>query len=159
MKKILIARIDDRLIHGQVVTAWIKTYPINHILIVDNELSKNGLMKRIYKAAAPSGVEVSIFDEESALVYLDEPEDTNENLMLLAKVPQVFEKIIRNNCKIDKVILGGMGSKIGRKTFKRNVSANEDEIQSFKNLIAMNVQVVYQMVPADKEIDVKSILD
>lgn len=39
MKNIALARIDDRLIHGQVVTAWIKQYPINKILIIDDELS------------------------------------------------------------------------------------------------------------------------
>ena len=53
MKNILVTRIDDRLIHGQVVTAWIKQYPINKILIIDDELSRNKLMERIYKAAAP----------------------------------------------------------------------------------------------------------
>ena len=52
----LYVRIDDRLIHGQVVTAWIKQYPINKILIIDDELSQNRLMERIYKAAAPMGV-------------------------------------------------------------------------------------------------------
>ena len=56
MKNVLITRIDDRLIHGQVVTAWIKVYPINKILIIDDELSKNKLMTRIYRAAAPAGV-------------------------------------------------------------------------------------------------------
>ena len=55
MKNILVARVDDRLIHGQVMTAWIKSYPINHILIVDDELSKNQLMLNIYKAAMPAG--------------------------------------------------------------------------------------------------------
>ena len=47
MKHILVTRIDDRLIHGQVVTAWIKQYPINKILIIDDELSRNKLMERI----------------------------------------------------------------------------------------------------------------
>ena len=60
MKNIVLTRIDDRLIHGQVVTAWIKQYPINKILIIDDELSQNRLMERIYKAAAPMGVEVLI---------------------------------------------------------------------------------------------------
>ena len=48
MKNVLVTRIDDRLIHGQVVTAWIKQYPINKILIIDDELSRNKLMERIY---------------------------------------------------------------------------------------------------------------
>ena len=48
MRNIVLTRIDDRLIHGQVVTAWIRRYPINCILIVDDELAQNRLMERIY---------------------------------------------------------------------------------------------------------------
>ena len=59
MRNIVLTRIDDRLIHGQVVTAWIKQYPINRILIIDDELSQNRLMQRIYKAAAPMGIEIN----------------------------------------------------------------------------------------------------
>ena len=62
MRNVLVSRIDDRLIHGQVVTAWIKVYPINKILIIDDELSKNQLMQRIYKAAAPAGVTVVLMN-------------------------------------------------------------------------------------------------
>ena len=110
MKHILVTRIDDRLIHGQVVTAWIKQYPINKILIIDNELSRNKLMERIYKAAAPVGIEVVIMDQEMAEGFLKEDPGPKENLMILVKVPQVLEKLIGSGISIDKIILGGMGA-------------------------------------------------
>ena len=110
MKHILVTRIDDRLIHGQVVTAWIKQYPINKILIIDDELSRNKLMERIYKAAAPVGIEVVIMDQEMAEGFLKEDPGPKENLMILVKVPQVLEKLIGSGISIDKIILGGMGA-------------------------------------------------
>ena len=57
-----------------------------------------------------------------------------------------------------KVILGGMAAGKGRKTFIKNVSASEEEKQSFRSLIAHGVEVVYQMVPDEKETDIKKIL-
>ena len=57
MKNITLTRIDDRLIHGQVVAFWMKEFPINKILVIDDVLSKDIFMSRIYKAAAPAGAE------------------------------------------------------------------------------------------------------
>lgn len=158
MKHILVTRIDDRLIHGQVVTAWIKQYPINKILIIDNELSKNKLMGRIYKAAAPVGIEVVIMDQEMAEGFLKEDPGLKENLMILVKVPQALEKLIGNGISIDKIILGGMGAKPGRKTFNRNVSANEQETECFKRIIERGVEIYYQLVPNDKEVNIRKML-
>ena len=158
MKNILVTRIDDRLIHGQVVTAWIKQYPINKILIIDDELSRNKLMGRIYKAAAPVGIEVVIMDQEMAERFLKEDPGPKENLMILVKVPQVLEKLIGSGISIDKIILGGMGAKPGRKTFNKNVSANEEETECFKRIIEGGVEIYYQLVPNDKEVNIRKML-
>ena len=85
MRNIVLTRIDDRLIHGQVVTAWIKQYPINRILIIDDELSQNRLMQRIYKAAAPMGIEVLIQACTQAIDFLKEEGEKGENLLILVK--------------------------------------------------------------------------
>ena len=58
MKNIVLIRIDDRLIHGQVVTQWIKDTNGNRILIVDDKLVNDRMMMRILKAAAPPGVKM-----------------------------------------------------------------------------------------------------
>ena len=158
MRNILVTRIDDRLIHGQVVTAWIKQYPINRILIIDDELSKNKLMGRIYKAAAPVGIEVVIMNQDMAEGFIKETLVPKENLMILVKVPQVLEGLISKGIAINKVILGGMGAKPGRKTFNKNVSANEEETGCFKRMIEGGVEIYYQLVPNDKEVNIRKLL-
>lgn len=157
MKNIILTRIDDRLIHGQVVTAWIKQYPINKILIIDDELSQNRLMERIYKAASPMGVEVMIQAVSGAVEFLCMEPVRGENLLILVKVPEVIETLLRRGIVIKKVILGGMGAKNGRKTFNRNVSASEEEVQCFKRIVEEGVDIFYQLVPNDKAINIKSL--
>lgn len=158
MKNVVVARIDDRLIHGQVVTSWIRTYPINMILIVAEDLSKNLLMQRIYKSVAPEGVDVKIMDNQSALDFLREENRKDENLMILVKTPEVFEFLITNGIEIPKIVLGGMGAKPGRETLIRNVSANEAEEETLSRLIDEGIKIVYQMVPVDKEIDIEKLI-
>lgn len=159
MKKIVVARIDDRLIHGQVVTSWIKAYPITEILIIAGDLAQNMLMQRIYKSVAPEGIDVNIMNNEHAMNYLHENEKRNENLMILVKTPEIIEFLVENGIQIPKIILGGMGSKPGRDTLIRNVSANESERESLRRLIDRGIKIVYQMVPVDKEIEVEKLLD
>ena len=158
MRNIMLTRIDDRLIHGQVVTAWIRRYPINRILIVDDELAKNRLMERIYKAAAPVGVEVLIKSVEDAVSWLQEEGEKGENILILVKVPEVLEALLERQIPIEKVILGGMGARKGRKTFIKNVSASEEEIQSFRNIADRGIEIVYQLIPDEKETPIKKLL-
>ena len=152
MKNIVLTRIDDRLIHGQVVTAWIKQYPINKILIIDDELSQNRLMERIYKAAAPMGVEVLIQSVSEAREFLK-----GENFLILVKVPEIIESLLKEGIEIKKVILGGMGAKNGRKTFNRNVSASGEEVECFKRIVEGGVEIFYQLVPNDKAVNIRSL--
>ena len=158
MKNIVLTRIDDRLIHGQVVTAWIKQYPITKILIIDNELSTNRLMERIYKAAAPIGVEILIKSIIESVSLLKEKPVEGENFLILVKVPDVIERLLDSEIKIDKVILGGMGAKAGRKTFNRNVSASTEEVESFRRIINLGTEIIYQLVPNDKAVNIRGLL-
>lgn len=158
MRNIILTRIDDRLIHGQVVTAWIRRYPINRILIIDDELAKNRLMERIYKAAAPMGVEVIIKSVKDGSDWLLEDQEKGEQILILVKVPNVVEKLLENQISIEKVILGGMGAGKGRKTFIKNVSASEEEIESFRNISSQGIDIVYQLVPDEKETSIKKLL-
>ena len=151
MKNIVLTRIDDRLIHGQVVTAWIKQYPINKILIIDDELSQNRLMERIYKAAAPMGVEVLIQSVSEAREFLKEEPVKGENFLILVKVPEIIESLLKEG------ILGGMGAKNGRKTFNRNVSASGEEVECFKRIVEGGVEIFYQLVPNDKAVNIRSL--
>ena len=152
MKNILVARIDDRLIHGQVMTAWVKSYPINHILIVDDELAKNQFMLNIYKAAMPAGIKVSITSKAGGVELLKQDPLPGENYLILAKVPEVFAYLLDNGIPLTKLVVGGIGAKPGRKALIRNVSASDEERACLKAMEEKGVHTVYQMVPADMEI-------
>ena len=140
MKEVVLVRIDDRLIHGQVVTAWLKFYHADHLLIIDDELSKNMIMMRLYKAAAPSGIDLRILNMKDGIEFLKSSEH-GADVIILMKRPEIIEELISNDIKIPQVVLGGMGSNPNRKQFVKNIYASEDEKGSFKRIIENGVPI------------------
>ena len=158
MKKIVLARIDDRLIHGQVVTGWLKLTRGNHIFIVDDKLKNDALMQMVLKTATPQGTKLKIFAVDEAIEELKKPEAEKELVVILAKTPDVFEELINGGVEIPKIILGGMGMTGGRKTFYKNVAASGDEIESMRRIVSKGTQIIYQLVPDEASKDIKSLL-
>ncbi len=150
MRNIVLTRIDDRLIHGQVVTAWVKHTDANRILIVDDPLTKDTFMQRILRSAAPAGITVEVKGVSEAADFLKEDAETGEKLMILVKGPQNLESLVDEGVKLPLIILGGMGAKAGRKKFNRNVSASEEEIACMKRLEEKGAVVQFQLVPDEK---------
>ena len=62
MRNVVLARVDDRLIHGEVVTAWTPTFKANKIIIIDDEVAKDTFNVRVVKALAPAGTKVIVYN-------------------------------------------------------------------------------------------------
>ena len=65
MENVLLARVDDRLNHGQVMTAWMKLLPAKEIIVIDNKVAKDEFMITVLEMAAPTSVKVKDFTEEN----------------------------------------------------------------------------------------------
>ena len=82
----------------------------------------------------------------------------NEKVILLSKTPEAYVHLIKNGIKLDKINIGGMGARPGRKTLYRNISASEDEMSQLKELTEFGLAVEIQMVAEDTAINVKKYL-
>lgn len=156
---ILLTRIDDRLIHGQVMTAWVKTKSANRIIIVDDEVAKDSFMQEVLKMSAPSGIEVDIFSTKNAVEALKDTSNIEERIIILAKVPQTIYTLIESGVEIKELNVGGMGAKPGRKTLYKNISASKEEKDCFKKIIDKDVKVFIQIIPDNKSININSSLN
>lgn len=66
MKDVVEIRIDDRLIHGQVVGLWTNTLNATRIMVIDDEVSADQAQKQLLRMVAPSTVKTSIISEDKA---------------------------------------------------------------------------------------------
>lgn len=159
MKNIVLVRIDDRLIHGQVVTAWIKQTGGNKIVIVDDPLTKDVFMQRILKAAAPPDIKVEVFTTAGAAEFLKGDAESCEKVVVLAKTPFPLKKLMDEGIMFEKIILGGMGAKTERKKFNKNVSASPEEVLCMRNITQSGTKIYYQLVPMESPVDMERVLN
>jgi D-glucosaminate-specific PTS system IIB component len=146
MLNVVLTRIDDRLIHGQVITAWSKITKANRIIVVDDEVAEDSFMVKVLKMAAPSSIKVEVFTIADAAVAL-ETEDTGEKVIILVKTPKTVLGLVKAGVSIKELNLGGMGATQGRKQLYRNISISAEEKEMFKELLTLGVDVFLQIVP------------
>ena len=158
MSEIVLTRIDDRLIHGQVMTAWVKKTRANQILIIDDEVAKDDFMSEILKMSAPAGIDIVVKGLEDAVTFLNEQETENKRLIILVKAPITIDVIVEKRIVIDKLVVGGMGAKANRRVLYKNISASDEERATFKKLIDRGIPVVIHIIPDQKEIDLSKYL-
>ena len=157
MKNIVLARIDERLIHGQVMTGWIKMCDANAILVIDDASANNAFLKRILFAAAPKETELFVKTTQDGIAYLKEDSE-NEKVLVLAKTPGPFLQAIKEGVTFKEINLGNMGGAPNRKRFNKNVNASDEEIAEFKAIIDAGVPIYLQMVPSDSKVDISTLL-
>lgn len=158
MRNIVFVRVDDRLIHGEVVTAWVPSYSINRIMIVDDSVASDQLQKRIIKALAPSGVQVDAYSVDEAIEELNGEYDEKERILLLSKSPIPYDRLAKGGIELPQVNLGGMGIRGERKTFVNNVACSPDEIDAIRSLMDQGIHVFYQLVPEQRVIEITDLV-
>lgn len=119
MRNVVLTRVDERLIHGQVMTSWLKLCNANVILIIDAGSASNAFLKRILFAAAPKDVELQVMNEADAAAYLKEDSPAGEKVLVLSKTPQPLLAMVRSGIEIKEIILGNMGGAPAESTSTR----------------------------------------
>ena len=158
MRNVVLARVDDRLIHGEVVTAWTPTYRANKIIIVDDEVAKDQFNVRVVKALAPAGTKVIVYNVEKAAEKLMVPGVDGERIAVLAKTPITYSRLVKAGVPIKEVNLGGAGIRGERQPFINNVALNLDEVLACEEMKKAGVHVFYQLVPEQGVIEIDEAL-
>lgn len=158
MKNIVLARVDDRLIHGEVVSLWTPYLSANRIIIIDDSVAADKFNSRVLKLLAPSGIKVDVYTIKKASERLKGDFLKGERIILLAKTTITFNELVKKGVNLKEVNLGGMGIKEGRTPFIKNVSCSPEEVDAIRDLVNQNVHVFYQLVPEQKVIEVTELI-
>ncbi|BEU88620.1 PTS sugar transporter subunit IIB [Selenomonas sp. TAMA-11512] len=153
MRNVVLARVDDRLIHGEVVSVWTPTLSVNRIAVVDDGVAADAFNTRVIKGLAPEGVKCFVWSVATAVEKLKGDPKKDERMMILTKTPITFLRLVEGGIGLKEVNLGGMGLRDARRTFIKNVACDEEEIEAIKRLDARGVRVYYQLVPEQQIIE------
>ncbi|WP_312699479.1 PTS sugar transporter subunit IIB [Sedimentibacter sp.] len=150
MKNVVLTRVDDRLLHGQVVVSWIPYLKANEVIVVDDELAQDEFMSLLIKNAEPENVNVCIFTVEEAAEYL-KGEDTGSRILILVKNIGYIKRLLELNTELNKINVGNLGSNEKRKKFHNSVYLSDEEYNVLSS-ISEKTEVEIRMLPRDKEI-------
>lgn len=153
MGKIQLARIDDRLIHGQVMTKWSKGLGTNALYIVDDEVAKDDFMKTIYvNTNSSSGVKIKVFSEQEVVDAWNEDQFGKDQAILLYKSLKSVLSTIEKGLPVTDVNVGGMSKKPDSRFIISSVAVTKEDEQTLKDIAAHNINVYFQTVPDTKKI-------
>ena len=155
---IKLARIDSRLLHGQVTTGWTNLVHPNRVFIVSDTVANDTLRKNLLKQAAPAGVKVNIISVDKMLKVWGDSRFDKLQLLLLTEEPETMDRLVKGGIKIPEINVGNMTFDEGDTTIASNLAVNDEDVKAFKSLNEQGVKLSRQMVPADNAVDVMSLL-
>ena len=158
---IVLARIDNRLLHGIVATQWAGRSGAQRIMIIDDTVANNELTKASMKLARPTGMAISIITEETALNNFKAGKYNDHTVFVLVKKPETLVKLSEIGVKIPELVIGGTVKPAeGEEAVKlsQRAYAKPDDIEAYKKLKAAVTKLYAQYVPADAEVSIDEFL-
>jgi D-glucosaminate PTS system EIIB component len=157
MGKINIVRIDDRLIHGQVMTKWSKGLGTNAIYVVDNVTAADDFMKDIYiNVNSSAGLKIQVYSTDEVVARWEEDQFANDNVVLLFKnIASVQEVLEKGKLPIEKLNIGGISKKPEATFVINTVGLTKADAEVLKEIEAKGIEVYFQTVPDSKKVSLQ----
>lgn len=147
-----LARIDDRLIHGQVATRWTKETNVQRIIVVSDEVAADTVRKTLLTQVAPHGVTAHVVDVAKMIRVYNNPKYAGERVMLLFTNPTDVERIVEGGVKITSVNIGGMAFRQGKTQVNNAISVDAKDIEAFNKLNARGIELEARKVSTDQNL-------
>jgi len=153
-----LARIDDRLIHGQVATRWTKETNVQRIIVVSDEVAADTVRKTLLTQVAPPGVTAHVVDVAKMIRVYNNPKYAGERIMLLFTNPTDVERVVEGGVNITSVNIGGMAFRQGKTQVNNAISVDEKDIEAFKKLNARGIELEARKVSTDQKLKMMDLI-
>lgn len=151
--KFVLARVDTRLLHGQVATSWTKATNPNRIIVVSDTVSKDELRKKLIEQAAPPGVRAHVIPLDKLVEVSKDPRFGNTKALLLFENPQDALYVIERGVDIKELNVGSMAHSVGKVMVNNVLSMDQNDVDTYKKLRDLGVKFDVRKVAADKRAD------
>lgn len=144
---ITVFRIDERLIHGQIVTAWLQYADAKQIVVVDDNAAKNSLRQKLLRMATPKDIKLQVLTIADAIKILQD-DTSSDNTLLLAGLPSTALQLA-NVLTIKNINIGNQNMKKGKSKILDNFWLFDEDISAFKQLEELGFICEFRTVPSD----------
>lgn len=158
MPNILLTRIDNRLIHGQVATQWNGVVGSNLILVANDEVSTNKLRQGLMDMAAPAGVATRYWSIQKTIDTIHKASD-RQRIFIICETPQDVLALVEGGVPIKKVNVGNMHYAEGKRMATSMVAVDDSDVEAFRKLRDHGVELEIRRVPNERPDDVEKIFN
>ena len=137
-------RIDDRLIHGQIVTAWISDSKAGEILVADDMAAKDPTQQMLLKLAVPAKIKLTIVSVEKAAELL-KTDQSDTKVLLIVRNPKTALDLFERGFYIESVNVGNISLPY--------IYVEPEDIANLTAIAEKNIRLDVRAVPNDKSID------
>lgn len=156
MAEVVLTRIDDRLLHGQVSRRWLNEVKANTIIVADDKVAEDDEKIKILDVATPIGVKSYFLSISDAIDKLKGLEDDKRVILLVENTKSALE-IIEKGLNIDKINLGNQARRPETKEINQSIYLKEDEIKDLEKIEEKGIEVMILTLPDDELIKVSDI--
>ncbi|AYV68138.1 PTS mannose/fructose/sorbose transporter subunit IIB [Niallia circulans] len=153
MGKINLVRVDDRLIHGQVMTKWSKGLGTNALYVIDNETASDEFMKDIYiNTNSSSGLKIQVYSNQEVVEKWNSDQFGKDNVVLLFKYIASVKEVVEQGLPVTRLNIGGVSKKGEAQFVIPTVALTETDVDNLKSLHAKGIEIFFQTVPDSKKV-------
>lgn len=150
-------RIDDRLIHGQVVAGWCPVIHPDHLILCDDDIAGSDWESQLYRDAALD-YETSVLTTGKTVELLQSHTLDSQKVFLVVASPQIVVRLLDLGLPLSRVVIGGMHFQPGKRRVNDFIFVNDEDLKSFESLLKRGVMLEAKDVPTCKPIDLLSLL-
>jgi PTS system mannose-specific IIB component/fructoselysine and glucoselysine-specific PTS system IIB component len=155
---IVLARVDDRLMHGQVVIGWGRPLGVQLVVLVDEGVAASPWEQDLYRMAVPPGIELRFATVAEAAGHLAEWQAGSTRTMLLTGEVDTMAALHRADpAVVHRINLGGIHHRPGRRERLPYVYLTDEELRTLEALQASGADVTAQDLPTTAPVALKAL--
>ncbi|MCR5449747.1 MAG: PTS sugar transporter subunit IIB [Solobacterium sp.] len=153
-------RLDERLIHGQIVTAWSKALQIGTILVANDAAAADPMRTKLLLMTAPPGMKVFVKPVKEAIKLVSDPRADKMRILMIVNNPKDMLEIIRNAPNIEAVNVANYVHKksSGKVVISQYTQADPEDLEIFKQIAEAHNNVFTQLIPSYARSEFKTLL-
>lgn len=156
--KYVLARVDSRLLHGQVATAWSKSVQPTRIIVVSDAVAHDELRKKLIEQAAPVGIKANVVPISKMEQVAKDPRFGDTRALVLFENCADALRAIKGGVDIKEINLGSIAHSTGKVIVNNAIAMGPDDVEAIEELLKMGIKFNVRKVPADSPEDINSLL-
>lgn len=156
MPNIVLTRIDNRLIHGQVATQWCGSIGANLILVANDDVAENTFRQGLMDMAAPAYAQTRYWTVEKTIKMIHKAAD-HQLIFIVCETPQDVVSLVEGGVPIKKVNIGNMHMSEGKRQVAVSVAVDDSDVTAFTRLQELGVEIEIRRVPTEHTEDINKL--